>query len=191
MWFEGRRVVGVRRQKAVRWTRLSFCVMHTQRQFSLLTLVLVVTAIAVWFGLLQWLPDMTGFLTVTGILAFATVLLIRTHRRIAIAFSATICGLSGTLALWAWTTHWKWERQGAYAHNSFPMNKLARDLTLVTCVYAAIVAMAWILSCFPRGRRRATANSRVGQRQRVSRQRRPAAGRSRLLADSELDGAVD
>lgn len=64
-------------------------------------------------------------------------------RWLAVAVSFMVCTAPTGIAVYAWLTHWHWQRTGAYSRNSFPMNKFASDATWVAVASIAIVGCGW------------------------------------------------
>ena len=63
--------------------------------------------------------------------------------RLALSVSFLFCAIPTGVAAYAWVTHWHWQRTGAYARNSFPMNKFASDATWVAIASVAITGCCW------------------------------------------------
>lgn len=64
---------------------------------------------------------------------------------LALVFSFLFCAIPTGVAVYAWFTHWDWQRTGAYANNSFPMNKFASDATWVAGVFFGITICSWVV----------------------------------------------
>ena len=60
-----------------------------------------------------------------------------------LVISFLFCAIPTGVAVYAWMTHWEWQRTGAYAGNSFPMNKFASDATWVAGVCFVITVCSW------------------------------------------------
>ena len=63
---------------------------------------------------------------------------------LALAASFLFCAVPAGVAVYAWVTHWHWQHTGAYARNSFPMNKLASDATSVAIGCVAVTVCVWV-----------------------------------------------